>query len=279
MVGHPLFPADSDADAFECSWIAVAREERGSWVTAPEMFTADELQSLEQIQQRYGGGHYELCARHGGPSGRQLITRRVRVRLPGPSLALDGTSAPPETHAAQPMAGGFGAADPTTALLMQMMQQSEARAERNQAMMLQMFTSSQASTAQIMAAALANRGGDGGAAAVSQLATSMVTALTTMRAPKGGDGFKEGVEFAARFAGGGEEGAPGDDSSVIDSVAAIAAGVQAIGSMVPTGGAPSPGATVVPHAPPRSAAPASASPDPNRQPLPHAPGAGGGGRG
>lgn len=275
-MGHPLFPVEPDDEDFECKWIAVAREERGSWVTAPEMFPADQLESLEQVQARYGGGHYELFARAGGPSGRQHLTRRTRVRLPGVSLALDGTSEPPLQ--APPSMGGGAAlpgADPTLAMIMQMMQQ-------NQQMMMQMFQSSQQSTAQIIAAAFSSRGGggDGGAAAMAQMATSMMQTVASMRTPTQRDSFKEGIEFAARFAG---EPSPegGGEESVVESLGQIAAGLGAIGSMMPAGGAPAPSATVVPHAAP-STAPAPASRDPNRQPLPHVPAAAaanGGGRG
>lgn len=269
-MAHPLFPTDpGEEDDFECQWIAIAREERGSWVTAPEMFPADQLESLEQIQQRYGGGHYELFARAGGPSGRQHLTRRIRYRLAGPSLALDGTSAPPATPSAPiPMAGGIPGLDPTTALMFQFMQQSEARAERNAQMMMQMFSQSQNSQAQIIAAALSTKGGDGGAA-MAQMATSMMQTVASMRTPTQRDSFKEGIEFAAKFAG--DAPSEGGDESVIDSIAQIAAGVGAIQQMVPGGGASVPGATVVPHAPASAPASAPAPADPNRQPLPHVP--------
>jgi len=102
---HPLFPLeeDSDEDAAppDVHWIAVCRWETGNKVTAPRLFRANELTTLEQIADEYGGGKYELLGR--GADNSRIIAKRS-YSLPGPSKPMFADAAPKSETAAPDMA-------------------------------------------------------------------------------------------------------------------------------------------------------------------------------
>lgn len=84
--GHELFPAASeDQDPPAVETINVTRHagpgRKVEW--APRAFGADELQSLEQLYEWFGGGDYELIARAGG-----RISARRQYTLGGKSRRL-----------------------------------------------------------------------------------------------------------------------------------------------------------------------------------------------
>jgi hypothetical protein len=86
---HPLFPLDEDADPEtenpNVQYISVCRWETGNKVTAPRMYRANELTTLEQLFADYGGGKYELLGR--GPDNSRIIAKRS-YSLPGPSKPM-----------------------------------------------------------------------------------------------------------------------------------------------------------------------------------------------
>lgn len=143
---HPLFPARDDAsDPPEVHSINVMRGGEGY---ARRSFTPEELQSLDQLFELYGGGHYTLVAHDD-----RKITSRMQYPLPGPSKPLNegaAVGAPPPAPEAAPsphpgMMPGFGmpemfmammqmnqkAQEQTTQLLTVMMQRDADSARRH----------------------------------------------------------------------------------------------------------------------------------------------------
>lgn len=123
MTGHPLFPARNDVDPPpEVVTIHVTRAGEGF---ATRAFAPDELQTLEQLYELYGGGHYTLIARD-----ETKITARVTYPLQGPSKPLnDGASvggpAPAPAAALPPPAAAPGPGADFLVAVLQMMQHSQ----------------------------------------------------------------------------------------------------------------------------------------------------------
>lgn len=118
---HPLFPLDEDADPDSetpnVQFISVVRWEMGNKVTAPRMYRANELTTLEQLFADYGGGKYELLGR--GPDNSRIIAKRS-YSLPGPSKPM---FAEQQASSAQPTSPAFD-----VATLVQALQQAQAPA-------------------------------------------------------------------------------------------------------------------------------------------------------
>ena len=96
FIEHGLFPLEDGIKPFEVSYISVARKEGGAMVWVPQMFRAEELQTTDQLIERFGGGMYELYARsqsrtNAGQAG--SITKRRLVTLPGKPKPLDPSNA------------------------------------------------------------------------------------------------------------------------------------------------------------------------------------------
>lgn len=91
---HALFPptdeADEEALAPIVSEILVTRVEFGRKVTAPRAFKGEEIQTLADLYTMFGGGDYELIARH-----RNRISARRRHTLPGPPKPMYDASGEP----------------------------------------------------------------------------------------------------------------------------------------------------------------------------------------
>lgn len=87
--GHPLFPGNDDDDpetpSPEVCYILVNRREAAGVVTAPHVYGASDLTSLEQLHALYGGGIYELVGR--GPNNARIVARRS-YNLAGASKPL-----------------------------------------------------------------------------------------------------------------------------------------------------------------------------------------------
>ena len=93
---HPLFPIEEGGRSFEVSFIQIARKEGGAMSFVPQVFRAEELLSLDQIVERFGGGTYELYARSNSPTNpgnAHRITKRHMVTLPGKPKPLDPSNA------------------------------------------------------------------------------------------------------------------------------------------------------------------------------------------
>jgi hypothetical protein len=101
---HPLFAVDEDddpdAEAPEIGHITVKRWEGGRQFTAPRLFRADELTSLEELYATFGGGKYELIGRSVDNS--RIVARRS-YEIPGPAKPM---FAEPEHAASAPKAEG-----------------------------------------------------------------------------------------------------------------------------------------------------------------------------
>jgi hypothetical protein len=80
-VGHPLFAAASRSSKRpEIGFVQVRRREQGQWKRAPETFAAADLADRKALEERFGGGEYELVARC---ERNHRITTRARVSIPG----------------------------------------------------------------------------------------------------------------------------------------------------------------------------------------------------
>lgn len=84
---HPLFPVDDGEEQPEVTFVTVTRKEGAKMVWGPT-FKAEDLTSVEQIIERFGGGDYELWARAPGkrdPTTPGNCTKRRWLPLPGKS--------------------------------------------------------------------------------------------------------------------------------------------------------------------------------------------------
>lgn len=145
---HPLFPCDDDEEPADITFINVTRQEAHGKVWVPGIIRAEDLQSLETISERWGGGRYELIGRRGLTG--QNISARVTYILPGASKAIveDVSKAPAEvqTPVAQPAPSMFGMPSGDNGIMglimmmmQQMMQQSAASQTAQTQMMLAMM--------------------------------------------------------------------------------------------------------------------------------------------
>ncbi len=222
---HPLFPAASeDDDPPEVQTIHVTRVPDGTHFRA---FGPDELTSLEQLYQMFGGGQYTLLARN-----LKCITARVAYTLPGKSKALNPA---PEEPTALPAVAPVAAATPATSDnfflgMMQMMQQ-------NTATMMQMMQAQSAKQTELMIAMM-SQGNSGSREHIQAMqalhdrhaeeqSRLMQALLETARgAPQNGtgqmDGFVRGLEFAREYATGGGE--SDELTEIFSSIAPFLAG-------------------------------------------------------
>lgn len=138
---HPLFPSEGDEPAKRVDFIQVIRHEDGRSKQIPRMFRADELKSLEDIYNLWGGGTYELWGRqasiHNPEShGKVNVNRRYEIAGLSKPLTVDGANAIPASAPA-PLAynpAASSAATPDTsvmAMFMQMQMQMMNAAQEN----------------------------------------------------------------------------------------------------------------------------------------------------
>lgn len=142
---HPLFPPLDDAkDPPVFERIGVSRLESRGPVWVPRSFAPEEIQDLDDLYARFGGGTYELVAR--AAATQRIVARRVYT-IPGKSKPLDGE---PAAEAAAPtpvpqfVAPSDRNEDRFLALITLMMQQQA----QSQQMMMQLITTVLASTKQ-----------------------------------------------------------------------------------------------------------------------------------
>jgi hypothetical protein len=231
MQNHPLFPPlDGEDESPEVTSIHVTRYHDGQQKWCGYKFGPDELTELQQVQEIFGGGMYELVAR--GENGNGWSARR-RYSLDGRSKPLVyGTASDPEpqpqgfaqSHPAQPAQG----ADQGTLGIIMTMQQST-----NQ-MFLQMMTMQNN-----MLTALLTRDGDGNKTMVQAMAENNRAALqgqaqvfqAMIEAKSGGKGasvsdLKEAMEFGAELASKSNDG--DDNDGLLDTVSKVAEAVAAV---------------------------------------------------
>jgi hypothetical protein len=237
---HPLFPYDNEDedDTRDISWIHVTRFERTGQTYAPRLFGADELTSLEEVQQQFGGGSYELIARS---EDRSRITARKRYTLPGTPLPLAESIAEPSPGPAVPAGRPGPALDSNGGLLMAFLQMS---AESNRAQMQMMMQFSQAQMQ--MAQAMIQSGRGDSAAMVAAMAKLSESDKATMaqffaqmaqaKQNSGGEGaLVRGMEMGLEMA----KASASDDGS--GELNALVEGFKAYVEMQKGGGAPAVG--------------------------------------
>lgn len=226
---HPLFPAMSDdRDPPRVETIHVQRTPDG---THHHAFGADELQSLEQLYQMFGGGQYTLLARAGGRlTGRQTVTLPGRSKPLNPELPAeedDEPEAPPPMY----QAPSGAPSDSLMIAMLQMMQQ-------NSQQQTQMMLAQSQQTIQLVTALMAQSGQgaqshvatmqalhDRFAQSQSDLMKAMLESKTATASSGGGlDAFMKGVEFADRFAGASEE---DGIAGIVDSLSPFLQGANA----------------------------------------------------
>lgn len=213
MLNHPLFPPENDdEEAPEVEGIHVSRYGEGPPKWCAYLFGAEELTELQQIQEMFGGGTYELIARAGG-----RISARRRYVLDGRSRPLVYGAAvteptPQPTPPAQPVpvvtgdAGGLG-------LIAQMMMQSQQSTMQLVTAMMTTVTS--------MATAMVSRDSESSKATLSAMAQvqnqamaqqgAFFNAMMQNKTASGGPSFRDGIELGKEIAGKGADGETDDD--------------------------------------------------------------------
>jgi hypothetical protein len=102
---HPLFPAEGDDVPLPIAFINIYRYEPSGPVQVLRTFRADELTSLEQIANLYGGGMYEIVGRRPSKADDSQPGNKVRqqrVRIPGDPLPLAPGGVAAKVEAAPP---------------------------------------------------------------------------------------------------------------------------------------------------------------------------------
>lgn len=216
---HPLFPPlddgksdDTDPDevipAPLVTEILVQRVEQGKKVTCPRAFRGEELLSLVDLCALYGGGEYELIAKHAG-----RITARRRYTISGPSKPMYDTGPTSEEAVKAPaiqapmnplgvMMGEQGGVMGLIMMMMQQMMQQQAAAQQSQTQMfIAMMQNSSASSKEdkeLQRAELAaNIERD---RLASERTMSFMREMMANRPAGGSDEFTKGVEFMRAFA-------------------------------------------------------------------------------
>jgi hypothetical protein len=200
MNDHPLFPPMNDSeDSPEVTQIHVTRIEAGRPVYCPHLFGADELLSLEQVADMFGGGDYELVARDG-----KTFSARRRYTLPGKSRPLlIGNSV--ETNQETQVNVAVAPAAPQSEM-MAFLGIITSQQNNMMAMLMKQSEVSMQTMATVISAALGGKGGDT-SGIIQALQANSNTAMTSQTelfkavlAAKGGDGVaaaKQILELAA----------------------------------------------------------------------------------
>ncbi len=257
---HPMFPIDEGQLPPEVAYIQITRFEAGKGqLWAPRMHRGDEIQSLQDIADLYGGGEYELIARGKDPTSGNAttITKKQVWRIAGISRPLGEIpkDAPAQQErggidasAIAPMlggplgamlAGGGGRVDPMMLFLILMMEQNktaEARAERQSQQQMAQMQSSNALLVEAMKASGGNSGALAGALATAlggrreSDPAAMIAALAAAMKPAHDDAspldlFTAGMQMATKLKG--ESGDVGL-KEVIEGMQAAAGIVQPI---------------------------------------------------
>lgn len=230
---HALFrpPQGTDMapEAFERIYVA-RHIANGELEEAIEWFTPDTLQDLSDVQQRFGGGVYQLTAiRHDGTLYRSVRTNR----LPGPSKPLVPSFEEPQAAAPAPVAQAVAppphSSDMTVvmAMMQMMMQESRASAERVARMQSdsnqQMMAMHSANT-QILVAALSGNKVDPASLVSSTLSAFAQIAKPSPAAPA--PSMAEAIAEAKKVAE--LVTPPAKEESVKEIVGAVAEGIGAL---------------------------------------------------
>lgn len=200
---HPLFPVDEDADDDEIrtvDLIHVARAELGKQLFAPRPRRADELTSLEQISEEFGGGEYTLIGYNNG-----RISARRKINLPGPSKPMYDVSKNPteETKplvapvATGPMGADQGFLGMLTMMMQMMMQGQQAQAAQQTQLLIAMMSSSgESSKAQMQMMLAASEKSADAQRQAQETTMNLMRELANAKGSTNGEDFLRGVEFA-----------------------------------------------------------------------------------
>lgn len=201
---HPLFlPDEDDDEPVQVSQIQVTRMENGQQVFAPRVYPASELQSLEQIVDQFGGGHYILIARYDNK-----ISSRRKIVLPGKPKPMydEAKVSETETKPAAPSLSVPATTDPMMSMIMMMMQgmmQQQAQAAQSQTQMfIAMMQGNQQSSSEEKAQARAELQANIERERISSERTMglMREMMQSKGGAGGGEDFTRGVEFMRSFA-------------------------------------------------------------------------------
>lgn len=205
---HALFPVDDEAEEIpQIDFVQVCRWEKGKLYYGPT-FPAAEIQSQQDLFDRYGGGEYEIWGRRHAksdpnrPGGR---TKMVRFNVPGrsrpmsddpaPSDAGAPTSTPPIVADNTALGGARGVNDLMMLMISQSQQaaqvaqqQAAESAKQFQTLMIQVLGNSKAEASSTMQTMIA----------MSQTNTqTMMQLMTAILGTKSGGGVDELGKFAA----------------------------------------------------------------------------------
>jgi len=242
---HPLFLNENDEEPPEVGFIHIIRWENGRKMQVPKAFAAEELTSMDQITEMFGGGSYELIAR----DFNNRISRRIRTNLPGKSkpLTTDDDEDETETNNSQnysapqapvnpfPMEGimGMFMHSMTTQMQMQQaqqaqqmqMQMAQAEASRQQAaeqtkMMIAMMTANKTDMTPIFVAMMQN-------------SAEMMKVLLTKGGGMGSNEILEAIQIGTNLVKGAQEGQGAKTGSAEELIATFLGGLQQMKNMGP----------------------------------------------
>jgi len=255
---HPLFPYDLEdepdqgEEITEIAHVCVTRFDAttNKYVWALDTYKADELTSLNQLFELYGGGKYELFAKtdYQGRPGSTIC--RVRYDLAGapkplaPGDTMGRAAATPPASSSADAAGVAGAGTTSMDRLLMMMLQGQQQSTQLMVAMLQTM-------GQTMAAAMSSRGGGSDASAVA-LGQIAVAAMNRPVPETPVQAFKDALQMGLDMAGG--DGGGEEDESVAEEILKGLSAVKEMANM--TGPAVVPGQVPPPRQPVNHNAPA-----------------------
>lgn len=240
LAPHPLFPIDEEDDAEQeapqVAFITVSRFDNGQRSTAPRIFRAEELPSLEVLHALFGGGKYELLGRDAGNA--RIVAKRA-YSIPGPPKPMfetpepEASSTPPGLDVAallkamQPQqASGFnmqavlGLLGVLAPVFTQYLQ-NQAAAQQAQTLAQQQFLATILTTSQ----------------ANNDKLVSVMGSLYAAK-PSGGSGdgsFRDGMQFMQDFIAGQMEGRKeGDDEPSLKDMFSLAEAYMRTNGKAPT---------------------------------------------
>ena len=245
---HPLFPGKDGEDPPDIDSIHVIRQSSSGPVYAPHLYAPNEIESLEQVFEWFGGGNYTLRARKNG-----RICAETRFALDGPSRPLVPPSSGAPAAPAAPVAMAAPAHSSTDALLLGLLQMFQATTQQNAAAMLE---ASRANTQLMMA--MMQRSDSQQTAIVTTLTEASTRAQQSQaefykhlaelgKSSSGGsiDAFKEGMNLGTTVSEIIKQQGPSEDDGLAGTIGTLvqsfAAAQQAPPGVPPAGAVASPG--------------------------------------
>jgi hypothetical protein len=258
MIDHPLFVDDESSDekrSRDIGYINIYQFENGRRVALTDQWDPDQLQTVADIYNAVGAGHFELVGRHA--KSHKIVDRAIHiVKAPrgaetGPTTSrVEQQSQQSQQSQPQPMApptmqiGGMQippGTDPQTAMILAMMHTTSAQnALQLQAMREDARFHGEQLTQLMLGFTQAN----------GQMVTGLAQAFSGRANGQGTDGgaaegFIKGVETMANLAagmreGGGDEPKPTAWGDVTKNIAESLRAMSELAKVTATGGAPPP---------------------------------------